>query len=86
MDIIKSTTELTRHTTNVVENSNVKYELPFLIISLISVAIIQIIIIFEYLLFRRKIYNFILTNKKDTDDKNIQIEKNIHKLFTHLKI
>jgi len=81
MDIIKSTTELTTHTTNVLENSNVKYELPFLIICLISVAIIQIIIIFEYLLFRRKIYNFILTNKKDNDDKNIQIEKNIHKLI-----
>jgi hypothetical protein len=81
MDIIKSTTEIKIQDANVFENSNVKYKYYFLIICLISVAIIQIAIMFEYLLFRRKIYNFILTNKKDNDDKNIQIEKNIHKFI-----
>jgi hypothetical protein len=79
MDIIKSTTEI--QDANVFENSNVKYKYYFLIICLISVAIIQISIMFEYLLFRRKLYNFILTNKKDTDDKYIQIETNIHKFI-----
>jgi hypothetical protein len=78
MDIIKSTT----YTTNVLENNNsnnnIKYEFSFLIISLISVAIIQISIMFEYLLFRRKIHNIIITMKKDNYDKNIQIEKDIH--------
>jgi hypothetical protein len=81
MDIIKSTPEIKIQDANVFENSNVKYKYYFLIICLISVAIIQIAILFEYLLFRRKIYNFILTNKKDNDDKNIQIEKNIHKII-----
>lgn len=81
MDIIKSTPEIKIQHANVFENSIVKYKYYFLIICLISVAIIQIAIMFEYLLFRRKIYNFILTIKKDNDDKNIQIEKNIHKFI-----